>query len=212
VSAGLRHAEAMLARTRGFSRGERRVLLDLLDRRRGDRGWDAGGSVLAELGHREFDWPEFDRWQRFFAAWGARPPMWDGLTAAPLPRAAPDVVLAYRERKLFLLLDWLRGLAARPETRAVVARYARLGVPARVVRQDGRAPCPACERRDRREVGDSSSELPPFHPGCRCLVLPALPARRDIGGRLDDLSLRISSRGRTAPSKPPPGGATPTGP
>lgn len=178
VSDGLRRAAATLAQTRGFSLADRQNLLDLLDPRRGDDAQvgGPGAAVLAELGRRDFDWPEFDQWQAYFRASQASPPLWDGLVDRP-PSADTAVLRVYRERKLLLLLDWLRALAGRAETRTVLARYERLGVAARVVRQDVGAACPTCDRLHGSLVQDAAA-LPPFHPGCRCLVLPAVTGSR----------------------------------
>jgi hypothetical protein len=182
ADSGLKQAALMLERTEGFTRDERRLMLGMLAARdgRNDQTWDVRASLLAELWQREFTWPEFDRWQAVFAATGTAPPLWDGLLRVP-PRSAAGPIRTYRERKLFLLLDWLRALVARNETRTLLARYARLNVGARVVRQDPATGCPVCERVDRTVLPADEAALPPFHPGCRCLVLPALPARRDAG-------------------------------
>jgi hypothetical protein len=56
----------------------------------------------------------------------------------------------------------------------VHAHFARQGIRARVARQDMRLPCPACEPFNTREVGAELEAIPPFHPGCRC-VLVAIP-------------------------------------
>ena len=169
----------MLAQTRGFSHAERQLLLGLLAPRfvDDDQACADGAAAVARLGQRDFEWPEFDRWQELFLASRASPPMWEGLTERPPPSAALALVRRYRERKFVLLLDWLRALAGRGQTRSVLARYERMGVPARVVRQDTAAPCPACDRLHGRLVQDGAP-LPPFHPGCRCLVLPAVPGPR----------------------------------
>src|SRR3972149_495009 len=37
--------------------------------------------------------------------------------------------------------------------------------------QDTGAPCPVCDALDRREVKHWSRDVPPFHPGCRCVVV-----------------------------------------
>ena len=64
-------------------------------------------------------------------------------------------------------------LTQRPK---VLAHYARQGMRARVERQDQRPPCPACDPLNGREVGPGLAAMPPFHPGCRC-VLVAMHSR-----------------------------------
>jgi hypothetical protein len=118
----------------------------------------------------DFSWPEFDRWQAAFAAAGIFPLRWEGLQRVPLPHT-PEAE-AYRLGKLVLFYEWLDMLAHRPGVRA---HYDGRGIRARVARQDDRAPCPACDPFNAREVGPGLDAMPPFHPGCRC-VLVALPA------------------------------------
>lgn len=121
----------------------------------------------------DFSWPEFDRWQAAFAAIGVFPPRWEGLRCVPSVHTREAE--AYQLRKLVLFDEWLDMLARRP---AVLAHYARLGLRARVARQDDRAPCPACDRVNGRGVGPGREAVPPFHPGCRC-VLVAVHAEPD---------------------------------
>jgi hypothetical protein len=160
-------AAAVLAHTAGFSEEEHEVLLGLS--RFG--GSDEGAGATRGLA-RDFHWPEFDRWQAFFASHGHFPAPWEGLELAPahgVPAASCEI---YRRRKLILLLDWLHGVRSqRAEVRHALTRYARRGITAGVFRQDGAAPCPACDHLHGRVVGPEAA-LPPFHPGCRCLVLP----------------------------------------
>lgn len=160
--------------TTGFSREERQAVLDLLAERTsggGVRG-PLHSVILARLGRRDFGWPEFDRWHEFFASRGAFPPLWRGLEQTPSPRASSEIRQAYQEEKLYLLVDWLLGLAAsRAETRAALARYARRRLPAEITRQGDGAPCPVCDPLDHSPVKYNQRAIPPFHPGCRCLVL-----------------------------------------
>jgi hypothetical protein len=114
----------------------------------------------------DFSWPEFDRWQAAFAAVDIFPSRWDGLRCAPPPHT-PEAE-AYFLRKLVLFDEWRDMLARRP---ALLAHYARHGVRARVARQDEQAPCPACEPFNRCEVGAGPDAMPPFHPGCRCVLV-----------------------------------------
>jgi len=119
---------------------------------------------------RDFDWPDFDRWQAAFAAAGVFPPRWEGLAYAPPDHTAEAE--EYRLRKLVLFQEWLDMLAQRPVVRA---HYARQGIPARIERQDRRSPCPACDPVDGREVGPEIEAMPPFHPGCRCVLVAMRP-------------------------------------
>jgi hypothetical protein len=120
-------------------------------------------------------WPDFDRWQAAFAAAHVFPPRWEGLHREP-PAHTPEAE-AYRLRKLALLVEWLDMLARRS---TLHAHFARQGIRARVVRQDIRLPCHACEPFNAREVGTEPDAMPPFHPGCRCVLvaIPVEPAGR----------------------------------
>ena len=123
----------------------------------------------------DFTWPDFDRWQAAFAAAHIFPARWEGLHRAP-PADTPEAE-AYRFRKLGLLAEWLDMVARRS---IVHAHFARQGIRARVERQDIRLPCPACEPFNTREVGSKLEAMPPFHPGCRCVLvaIPVKPAGR----------------------------------
>jgi hypothetical protein len=123
----------------------------------------------------DFAWPDFDRWQATFTAIGIFPPRWDGLQCAP--PAHTREAATYRLRKLVLFDEWLDMLARRP---IMLAHYARQGLRARVARQDERAPCPACDPFNAAEIRLEVDALPPFHPGCRCVLVavPAGPVRR----------------------------------
>lgn len=114
----------------------------------------------------DFSWPDFDRWQAAFIAAGSFPPGWEGLQHPP-PAHTPEVE-AYRTRKLALFHEWLDMLAQRPMVRA---HYARQGIRVRVERQDQRPSCPACDPFHGREVGPDPAAMPPFHPGCRCVLV-----------------------------------------
>jgi hypothetical protein len=128
--------------------------------------------VLRQMGARDFEWPVFDLWYGVFARRGVFPPMWEGLQYQPCAAAAEPIRQAYHEHKLYLLIDWLQGLEiTRAEMRVALARYAKLGVAARITRQGDGSPCPACDPLNHREVKETPVALPPFHPGCRCLIL-----------------------------------------
>jgi hypothetical protein len=120
---------------------------------------------------RLLSWPEFDRWQAVFAAAEIFPPGWESLRRVPAPetREAEE----YHLRRLVLFCEWTDMIAGRP---AVRAHYARQKIRVRVERQDKRAPCPVCQPLDSREIGLEIDTMPPFHPGCRC-VLVALHRR-----------------------------------
>ncbi|MBI4607746.1 MAG: hypothetical protein HY726_01905 [Candidatus Rokubacteria bacterium] len=174
MSGTLHYAAIALAQTTGFSLEERQIVLDLLKgiTARGETVGGLHAAVLARLGARDFGWPEFDRWQAIFAEQWKFPPLWDELKKTPALRASPEIRHAYQEHKLYLLLHWLQSLeTTRAQTRTALARYARRGIRAEIVRQGDGVPCPVCDPLNHREVEDDSPDLPPFHPGCRCLVL-----------------------------------------
>jgi hypothetical protein len=181
MSETLHYAAIALAQTTGFSPEERQIVLNLLKgiTTRGETVGDLHAAVLARLGARDFHWPEFERWQSIFAEWWKFPPLWDELKKAPTLRAAPEIRHAYQEHKLYLLLHWLQTLeTTRAQTRTALARYARRGIRAEITRQRDGVPCPVCDPLNHREVNDNLPDLPPFHPGCRCLVLAITEARR----------------------------------
>jgi hypothetical protein len=128
-------------------------------------------TAMAPATTPDFSWPDFDRWQAAFAAADTFPARWDGLHAAPAPHT-PEAEI-YHQRKLVLFSEWLDMLAHRS---TVLAHYARQGISARVVRQDAGAPCPACDPFDARQVGSDLEAVPPFHPGCRCVLVAIHPA------------------------------------
>jgi hypothetical protein len=125
---------------------------------------------IVEAVTRDFDWPDFDRWQSAFAAVGFFPPRWEGLEHKPRPHT-PEAE-AYRLRKSVLFQEWLDMLTHRSRIRA---HYARQGIRARVERQDLRPPCLACDPFNGREVGPEPDAMPPFHPGCRCVLVAIHP-------------------------------------
>jgi hypothetical protein len=169
-------AVTALAQTIGFSGEERRAIISLImDQMRWGYAVDrACAAVLARIGTRDFEWPEFDRWHTIFARSGAFPPLWDGLERRPHggdPSPARD---AYRRQKLYLLIDWLHGLVAtRAEMRAALARYHKQGLRAEITRQSAFITCPACDPLSQGSVPRDAPDVPPFHPGCRCLLLAA---------------------------------------
>jgi hypothetical protein len=170
----LPYAAGALARTTGFSPEEVQGIMDLLARRtaRGPAE-DFHPTALQQLGGRGFAWPEFDRWQAFFAHRRQFPPLWEDVRVVPGDDALPDRRRAYDQAKLYLLLDWLFALeVTRIELGEALVRYARKGVQAEVVRQAERVPCPICAPLHRQAVG-TPHRLPPFHPGCRCVILAA---------------------------------------
>lgn len=166
--------ETALAQTSGFSPQERHAIMALLSEptMRSHTVEHAYSRVLREMGVKDFEWPEFDRWYGIFARRGIFPPLWEGLEHRPCQAASLPTRQAYHEHKLYLLIDWLQALEiTRAEVRVALARYAKLGVGARITRQGGGSPCPACDPLDHREVKSTPADLPPFHPGCRCLIL-----------------------------------------
>jgi hypothetical protein len=119
----------------------------------------------------DFSWPDFDRWQVAFDAAGIFPARWAGLERPPAAHS-PDAAV-YQLQKRALFDEWLDLLAHRA---IVQAHYARRGIRARVARQDERTPCPACEPFNAREAGPDLDTMPPFHPGCRCVLVAAHPS------------------------------------
>lgn len=172
VRGPVRSVALALARVRGLSDHDREFVLDVLRRWRhsGGRASVAASAMLPSLASRGFAWPEFDRWQAFFTAANVFPARWDGLRAVPSP--GTPAAGAYHRRKLDLLFDWLDALARRS---TVLAHYARQGLVARIERQDTRAPCAACAPFVGRQVESGIEPMPPFHPGCRCLLLAVRP-------------------------------------
>ena len=91
------------------------------------------------LAGRDFTWPEFDRWQAFFAARRRFPVRWDGLQVTP-PARTPAAE-AYQRRKLDLLFEWLDALTRRS---MILAHYARQGLETRIVAQNTGEACAGC--------------------------------------------------------------------
>jgi len=114
----------------------------------------------------DFAWPDFDRWQAFFTADGTFPAGWDGLHVAPPAQTLEAAV--YQQRKQTLFSEWLDMLAHRS---TVLAHYARQGIRARIERQHAGPACPVCDPFNAREVGPGLEAVPPFHPGCRCVLV-----------------------------------------
>jgi len=159
-----------LAQTTGFLPEERQAIIDLLNggATSGNVVHRIHAAVLTRVGVRDFSWPEFDRWQTFFARQGTFPPLSENVEKVPTACGALKVRHAYQTQKLYLLLDWLFNLET---TRTTLARCAKQNVRVKTTRQGSGVPCPVCDGFDRREVRDRSRDLPPFHPGCRCVVL-----------------------------------------
>ena len=165
-----------IARTDGDSAEKRQTAIGLL-RGAATRGRGVGefrATALARPGAKEFAWPEFDRWHAFFAQCGTFPPLWDEVKRIPDLRDSPEIRDAYRRHKFYLLLDWLQSLEA---SRSALAHYRERGVRAKITRQGDGALCPACDPFNHREVKDKREDLPPFHPGCRCLVVAITDVR-----------------------------------
>ena len=119
---------------------------------------------------RDFPWPDFDRRQAAHAATGRFPSRWEGLEHAP-PAHTPEAE-EYRLRKSVLLHEWRDMVAQRAVIRA---HYARKRIRARVERQDDRPTCAACDPFNGREFGGELEAMPPFHPGCRCVLVAMNP-------------------------------------
>jgi hypothetical protein len=161
----------------GLSDDEREAVVELLKvgRTRVAAGADGPATVTA-LGDRGFAWPEFDRWQAIFAASATFPARWNGLHEVPSPRTSPAASVAYRLRKLELLLEWLDSLR-----RGVTAlhHYTRQGIRARIVQQGDGLRCSVCESFNGREVRHGGDIMPPIHPGCRCVLMAVTPVPFD---------------------------------
>jgi hypothetical protein len=120
----------------------------------------------------DFWWPEFNRWQALFVAADVFPARWEGLHVVPEPHTREAEV--YQLRKLALFTEWLDMLESRAPA---LAHYARQGIRARIERQDAEPACPVCDPLTGRDAGPGLDTVPPFHPGCRC-VLQAVPTAR----------------------------------
>src|SRR5438094_2934388 len=111
VSRNFNAVDSALDSIQGFSHDERETVVEFLKvgRARVVAGGE-GTTAVTVLGDRGFTWPEFDRWQRIFAASGTFPARWKGLHDAPSSRMSAAAITAYRLRKLDLLLEWLDTL------------------------------------------------------------------------------------------------------
>lgn len=170
-------AVTALAETHGFSGQEQHAIITLIRDQtiRTHSVEHACSVVVARMGSRDFEWPEFERWHAVFTERGHFPPLWSEVERRPGLEAPEAIWQAYRHRKLYLLIDWLHGLVVtRAEMRAAVTRYAVLGLTAEITRQSREVTCPACDRP--HDSLHHWSDVPPFHPGCRCVIL-ATPAR-----------------------------------
>jgi len=170
MSNGLQAARLALADIDGFSEPEREAILTLLRIGRGQARADQPPPAvpLPFLADRQFTWSEFDRWHAFFTARDTFPSGWEGLHVIPSSGAPTAVRVAYRQRKLNLLLEWLGMLTWRTSE---LGRYTRQGVRVRIVRQEDGGRCPVCESLTPHEVSYGSDLLPPLHPGCRCVLM-----------------------------------------
>ena len=175
-------AALALGSIRGFSNDEREAVVELLKIGRGRAAPAPEGSAtpLTVLADRAFTWPEFDHWQAFFAARDTFPARWDGLHVAPVPQTSTAARAAYQQRKLDLLFEWLDTLTRRA---TALGHYTRQGMRARIVRQGDGQRCPVCESFNAHEVTHGSDTMPPFHPGCRCVLVavPMIPPHERIG-------------------------------
>jgi hypothetical protein len=165
----------------GLSDDERAAVIELLKvgRTRLAAGGDGPATVTA-LGDRGFDWPEFDRWQAIFAASATFPARWNGLHDVPSSRTSPAASVAYRLRKLELLLEWLDSLR---RGATALHHYTRQGIRARIVQQGDGLRCSVCESFNGREVRHRGGIMPPIHPGCRCVLMAvtAVPLDEQMG-------------------------------
>jgi hypothetical protein len=165
VSPRFNAAALALAGIQEFSDNEREALIELLRVGRLGLGSEAALSPLVD---RAFTWPEFDRWQAFFSARGVFPSRWDGLHAAPSSRAPQGALVAYQRGKLHLLVEWLDTLT---QSCTQLQHYTRQGRRVRIARQGDGHDCPVCEEFEAVEITQEHGTLPPFHPGCRCVLM-----------------------------------------
>jgi hypothetical protein len=177
VSRGLDAATRALASIDGFSDDEREVIVGLLKMgRAGMRpGYEGRSPSLIGLIDRAFAWSAFDHWHAFFAARGTFPGRWEGLQVVPTSKASPAARVAYQQRKLDLLLEWLDMLSRQASE---FDHYTKRGLRVRIVRQEDGHRCPACESFNAHEVRRGSDTMPPLHPGCRCVLVAATTAPR----------------------------------
>jgi hypothetical protein len=161
----------------GLSDDEREAVVEFLKvgRTRVAAGGE-GPATVSAFGDRGFAWPEFDRWQAIFAASGTFPARWNGLHEVPSSRTSPAASVAYRLRKLELLLEWLASLR---RGATALHHYTRQGIRARIVQQGDGLRCPVCESFNGREVRHGSDIMPPIHPGCRCVLMAVTPLPLD---------------------------------
>jgi hypothetical protein len=182
VNQRLTAATRALARIDGLSPRDRAVIVGLLKIGRVGVEINEEGSttLLGSLVECPFRWSEFDRWQAFFTARGTFPRGWTGLQVVPPADASARARVAYRRRKLGLLLEWLDTLTRRTAERD---HYLRRGLRVRIVRQDDGHQCPVCEAASAIEVTLAAETMPPLHPGCRCVLMAArtIPSRDEMG-------------------------------
>lgn len=163
---------------KGFSDDERGAVVEFLKigRARVTPAREGPATAVTVLADRAFTWPEFDRWQAFFAARGAFPARWDGLQAAPAPQTPRAARADYQRRKLDLLFEWLDTLT---RGAAALGHYTRQGIRVRIVRQEDGHRCPVCESFNGQEVNHARDTVPPIHPGCRCVLMAVTAAPHD---------------------------------
>lgn len=174
VSHSLDVATRALAGIDGFSSDERETIVGLLGmgRVRVEPGYEECAAPVISLIDRAFTWSAFDRWHAFFSARGAFPARWDGLQVIPTSATSRGVRVAYRQRKLDLLLEWLDVLRRQASE---LERYTRQGLRVRIVRQEDGHRCPVCDSFNAHEVTYGSDTMPPLHPGCRCVLVAVGP-------------------------------------
>lgn len=174
MSHSLDVATRALAGIDGFSNDERETIVGLLGigRVRVEPGYEGCAPPVTGFIDRAFTWSAFDRWHAFFTARGAFPARWDGLQVIPTAAASRGVRVAYRQRKLDLLLEWLDVLRRQASE---LGRYTKQGRRVRIVRQEDGERCSVCESVNAREVQYGSDALPPLHPGCRCVLMAVVP-------------------------------------
>jgi hypothetical protein len=140
----------VIRRLADFVRGSRRPFREIVD------------AALELLGGVVPEWPLLSEWNRWCVATGARFFVWEPARGEVRDRT-----------RLEALLHTIMMISAKEQA---VGDYLASRIGAAEVAMAG-DDCPVCEAHRHRVVPLSevaTSELPPFHPGCRCGVLPHL--------------------------------------
>ncbi len=141
---------ALVWRLAAFARGSRHPFRALVEPAR-----DLLGGIIP-------DWPVLADWNRWCLASGARFFVWQPERGAPSDR-----------QRLEALLHTVMMISAKEQA---VRDYQSSGIHEAEVAMAG-DDCVVCDEHRHRVVplsDEAMDQLPPFHPGCRCGVLPRL--------------------------------------